>query len=285
MEGAALWIFLLVWAGAALTCARRAGFFHPLHPERARWVTLTWPALFIYFAIYLGTSFWVGPLLGGIVDSWSNSHTPVSEGTLQSLFHLCYAVALVGSLILFSMTQDRACLRRIWKESPSNHSIRSDMIYGASIWFVAFPLSSLASEIGDWIVFHLLSAPEYEQAAVQYLQNSIGSPFMVLVALITILVAAPTLEEFLFRGILQSWIKKQLGAKSAILISSLIFALFHITAGQGYGNISLVLSLFTFAYFLGSVYEKRGSLFASIALHASFNSISCLRILAEGGAS
>ncbi|MBI3211827.1 MAG: CPBP family intramembrane metalloprotease [Simkania negevensis] len=51
--------------------------------------------------------------------------------------------------------------------------------------------------------------------------------------------------------------------------------LFHLSSSQGVGNISL----FIFALYLGFLYEKQCSLFASIALHMTFNSISVIRIL------
>jgi membrane protease YdiL (CAAX protease family) len=75
-----------------------------------------------------------------------------------------------------------------------------------------------------------------------------------------------------------------LGTKAAILLTSLAFALFHYSGSQEIGNVSLIASLFTFALFLGFIYEKQSSLFASIGLHMTFNLASALRILlaAEG---
>ena len=91
--------------------------------------------------------------------------------------------------------------------------------------------------------------------------------------------SAPLLEEFLFRGLFQTWIKKHLGVKAAILIASLCFALFHVSVAHGVGNLSLVPSLFVFSCFLGFIYERQKSLFASIVLHTTFNLVSTLRII------
>jgi hypothetical protein len=108
---------------------------------------------------------------------------------------------------------------------------------------------------------------------------TIDSPFMLSIALFTIIIAAPVTEEFIFRGMLQNWLKTKLGTKSAIITTSACFALFHLSSSQGLGNISLALSLFSFACFLGFIYEKKGSLYASIGLHMTFNAVSTLRIL------
>ena len=78
---------------------------------------------------------------------------------------------------------------------------------------------------------------------------------------------------------MQSWFKERLGPKAAILIAALCFACFHLAPSQGAGNISVAISLFTFACFLGFIYERQGSLYAPIALHMTFNTVSALRIL------
>ena len=78
-----------------------------------------------------------------------------------------------------------------------------------------------------------------------------------IIALFTIIIAAPVTEEFIFRGMLQNWLKTKLGTKSAIITASACFALFHLSSSQGLGNISLALSLFSFACFLGFIYEKQ----------------------------
>jgi membrane protease YdiL (CAAX protease family) len=67
--------------------------------------------------------------------------------------------------------------------------------------------------------------------------------------------------------------------RNAILLSALCFALFHFAPSQGIGNISLVGSLFLFALFLGFIYERQASLFASVGLHMTFNTVSTFRIL------
>jgi membrane protease YdiL (CAAX protease family) len=129
------------------------------------------------------------------------------------------------------------------------------------------------------IVELLFGVQAYEQVAVRYLKMALDSPPLLLTALFIILIAAPFIEELLFRGFLQNWLKSILGAKSAILIASFCFALFHLSASQGIGNISLAISLFSFSCFLGFIYERQRSLLASIGLHMTFNAVSCFRIL------
>ncbi|MGL5263711.1 MAG: lysostaphin resistance A-like protein, partial [Candidatus Rhabdochlamydia sp.] len=119
----------------------------------------------------------------------------------------------------------------------------------------------------------------YEQVAVRYLKKSIYSPSQLIPALIMIVCAAPIIEELLFRGCLQSYLKRYMKSSLAIIFSSLCFSVFHFSFSQGIGNVSLLFSLFVFALFLGFIYERQGSLFASIGLHMTLNVVSVVRIL------
>ena len=137
----------------------------------------------------------------------------------------------------------------------------------------------VVGQTADLLLYVLFGFEGYEQVAVQYLKMTLTSPLLLSVALFTVIITAPVIEEFLFRGFLQNYLKRYLGKKAAILSSSLCFALFHLAPSQGLGNISLAISLFIFACFLGFIYERQKSLFASIGLHMTFNLVSTLRIL------
>jgi hypothetical protein len=99
------------------------------------------------------------------------------------------------------------------------------------------------------------------------------------VALIAVVIIAPIAEELLFRGTFQQYLRKFFSVKTSILLTAAIFACFHLSFSQGLGNFSLIPSLFIFSCFLGYIYERQGSLFASIGLHLAFNLASSLQIL------
>ncbi len=130
-------------------------------------------------------------------------------------------------------------------------------------------------------VYALFNITTYDQVAVLYLKIAMQSPALLVSMLISILVVAPILEEFLFRGLLQTYLKNYLGKKGAIFVAALLFGLFHFNSAQGVGNISIILSLFSFGCFLGFIYERQGSLLASISLHATFNAVNVLYIISQ----
>jgi membrane protease YdiL (CAAX protease family) len=102
-------------------------------------------------------------------------------------------------------------------------------------------------------------------------------------------VIAPVAEELLFRGFaLTAW-RRTLGARAAIVRSSIVFVLAHVllVGGDTFGEalrLAFVAGVVRIpvAFALGWIYNRTGSLWSSIGLHGSFNAI--LIILAEMGA-
>ncbi len=220
------------------------------------------------FAIYLVGSFVIPLLLAPLQKvmsltaffGWSQL---IKSGAIAALLYL-YLRTVPG-------------IKAVWKDSPS--PIARDFWIGVCTWFVAFPLVAVIGQIFDMLLYYFLHVETYEQNAVQFLKMMLHSPVLLSVALIAILIAAPVIEELMFRGCLQSWLRRHLGAKAAILLSALCFALFHFAFSQSYGNLSIIVTLFGFSCFLGFIYEKQGSLYASIGLHMAFNTASVLRIV------
>ncbi|MCX6990118.1 MAG: CPBP family intramembrane metalloprotease [Chlamydiae bacterium] len=231
------------------------------------------------FGIYLSYSLLLAPFITYLCKLfYTNIDLPVA---LISWVQFSTISLILITLFVYAKRQDRTLMKRIWKDYslPNPSSPLTDWVIGALTWVLGFPVVVVVGELCDTLIYLLFGMQPYEQVAVRYLKMTLESPPMLIIALFTILIAAPVIEEFLFRGMLQTWLKNRLGTKAAILIASMCFALFHLAASQGLGNISLALSLFSFACFLGFIYEKKGSLFASIGLHMTFNAVSTLRIL------
>lgn len=90
--------------------------------------------------------------------------------------------------------------------------------------------------------------------------------FLATVALVVI--AAPVLEEVLYRGILQETLKQLgLGSWTAIFVTSAIFAVMHAAAVPPWA----LVSLFALSLGFGWAYERTGRLAAPIVMHVLFN--------------
>lgn len=84
-------------------------------------------------------------------------------------------------------------------------------------------------------------------------------------------VLAPVMEETLFRGIIQGSIYRRDGAVKSILLSALLFGVFHIIPQQ-------VINAFLIGIILGYIYFRTGSLLTVIILHALNNAIAYLML-------
>jgi membrane protease YdiL (CAAX protease family) len=184
-------------------------------------------------------------------------------------------------LWIFSLFCKKEVLQTLWKNrtrDPSS-SFFSDFLVGVCAWIVAYPAVGFVGKISDAFVFYAFHIDSYEQVAERVLKMSLQSPILLSAILFHILILAPVMEEFLFRGMLQNFMKRFLSRKWAIISTSALFAFAHYSISQGAGNIPLILSLFSCSCFLGFIYERQGSLLASISLHFTTNLLSTLYLL------
>lgn len=164
------------------------------------------------------------------------------------------------------------------------HSAKEDLWAALYSWILAFPLVLFLSQAIEIIVFKIFKVTQLpDQIAVKFLKSTFENPLYFTLAAIAIVILAPLIEETLFRGFLQTYIRRHLGPKQAIVITSVCFSLFHYASGQGLGNISIIISLFVLSLFLGFTYHKQGSLLASVFLHGLFNLVSVVNLYLFGG--
>jgi membrane protease YdiL (CAAX protease family) len=118
----------------------------------------------------------------------------------------------------------------------------------------------------QWIGYSMCGPETDPQPIVSFLMEHQSLRDRLTVILIAV-VAAPLTEELIFRGCLYG-ILRQIGGKFvAIAVSSLLFALIH-------GHAPSLAGLMILSVGLSLLYEKTGSLWAPILLHAAFNGLS-----------
>ena len=99
---------------------------------------------------------------------------------------------------------------------------------------------------------------------VSFLKFMLSDPLIL--GVITTILVAPILEEFIFRGFLFSQLKISLGNWAAISLSSLAWSLMHFQY-----EVKILAVLFVLGLFLGFFRWKYNSLFLVIILHAANN--------------
>lgn len=185
-------------------------------------------------------------------------------------------VSLTTAFALYYTAYKFLPLKLIW--NSGKYKTLSSVGFGALTYLAAFPAIGFINQALEAFNLAFFHAKGGEQKAVEYLKMTTSHPFYSILGLLIVVGLAPLVEELLFRGVLQTYIKRYLGTKAAILISSACFAALHFATSQGIGNIPLLGSLFVFALYLGFIYERQQALIASITLHVVFNAISACRI-------
>ena len=122
--------------------------------------------------------------------------------------------------------------------------------------------------IGCAVVLSQLLSPEQEDVTRElgYGQGWIGD----VAAALLIVLAAPVTEEIFFRGFFFAGVRARTGFLAAAIISSAVWGLFHYT---GSGSWPVVLQLAIFGVILCWLYERTGSIRATIVVHALNNAI------------
>ena len=258
MKGLELFVFGLT-AIVGCLIGRMVGYFKIEEFENAPF--LKFRDLFFPFSIYI----LFGYFATAIFSKYLNLYATLIATSLSSLFFI------LGYLYLFA--KERTPL--IWKYKKT--SISRNLSIGFFSLLIAFPITFFLSQIFEILIYK--GTPVPDQVVVLLLKFAINDPLNLTAMVVLIIVLAPFIEELLFRGLLQNYIKQFLGRSGSILITSIVFAAIHFEKNQGLGNINTFLSTFILSIFLGHIYEKQGSLVSPIALHSSFNTLNLIYLL------
>ena len=231
------------------------------------------------FSLYLASALAITPFFFRMILSMQFSM--LENIKIQIVLYQSLNVLINITLFLLYLSfQKKAQIKALWKDpSVETSSYFYDILLGIFTWFISFPVVVALNSLVEWINSNLFKFEEVDQVAVRFLKTSSTSAATLVITIIMIIITAPFIEEFLFRGCLQNWLRQKLGTTQAILLTSFIFAMMHFSPSQKLSNIPLLVSLFTFSLYLGFLYEKTRSLLAPIILHMTFNGISVMRIL------
>ena len=119
-----------------------------------------------------------------------------------------------------------------------------------------------------------LGWPVEDQRAVELILNAKSLGLKIYLGFFAVVIA-PLAEEFVFRGLIFSGLKKLGWPKCAWLATSILFAAIHASA-------PIFLPLFVFALALTWLYEKTEGLLAPVLAHSAFNAANlALLVIAE----
>lgn len=264
--------------------AWRKGFYR-LPPEDPAAVRISWwrilQAFILFFIVEMILTpsiyfIWASWQQGSLIDPMEFRPSTQLQGWMNIAAIACTAFALLIFYSLLTQGEKQA----VWGKEKNRRTI--NLLMGAVTWAVAYPWVLALGQIIAIVVALVYQGPPIDQVAVKHLKDIFEHPILFWTTALIIVTMIPILEELLFRGFLQTYLKDFLSRPKAIITTSLVFALFHFSPSQGIENIELVASLFLLSCFLGFIKERQQSLWAPIGLHATFNLVSICLLFSLG---
>lgn len=156
---------------------------------------------------------------------------------------------------------------------PPWPDVRAGVVFGIGLYPVVVFVVGLVLTV----LFRLVTGQPVE--APEQLPSDLGPGGMAVAALYAVVVA-PVSEELFFRGVLFRSIRDRRGFWPGALASSVAFGLVHYVPAPALDVILLMTVMVVTGLGLCAIYERRGSLWASMAAHATFNVIGLVLIFA-----
>lgn len=236
--------------------------------RRARGESYAGPSPILVFAATIAVSYFVGALLGLLLEALvSSTGTKVWAPIGQLIAGILTAIIFIGVVRLTvvgtgALSWSGMGIRRFDRQAAS------DLVAGASL---ALPVIGATLVVGAILVtiFGVVSPSPLPPT---------GELSGLILQLLTGAILAPIAEEVFFRGFAVSAWRRSIGANRAIVRATLLFALAHVVSIEATDfrqAIGLIVvgagTRVPVAWVLGWVFVRRGSIWAPIGLHATFN--------------
>jgi len=274
------WYELLLPAGigvAALMVAAALGWLRrglfTSAPQRQ--LTLGTNELFFVLGMMFGAMLVAGLLLSRILPAAAEGDVNPMRDALSVWAGLSLVQIPVAALVLY-LAASHGGLRDLGllTRTPGR-----DVVRGLGAALVAMGLVLGAQAIGMGLALILKQEqPEVGHQMLTSLRSSVDLLPQVLF-LLSAVVAAPLLEEIIFRGMVQTCLLNMLGPArrwTVILVASLIFTVVHVDAVWTFA----LPGIFVLSVVMGAAYERTGSLLVPMAIHFAFNLTNILLALA-----
>jgi membrane protease YdiL (CAAX protease family) len=195
-------------------------------------------------------------------DPEGESPTFVVVGTLAQ------GLAFVATAVFFA--------GRVAKPRPWHFGLRSARFWPAVGWAAL----GMVSFYFLTAIYAALVQPDAEQGTVEALGGDDGT-FGLIIAGLMVIAVAPVVEEIFFRGFFYRALRTRLSIWVAAGIDGALFGIIHYS-GDGVDGLLLLPPLALLGLIFCLVYERTGSLFPVIGMHA-FNNMLAFSVQADGG--
>lgn len=230
-----------------------------------------WDAEIIWQVLIVGF-FLMGQLIVPLLLSFLPISLEDSSSRARAFYTLGYylTMATAGLLVLFFSIRKYRPLPADW--------FRFRLQGQGLLWGLGGYLAALPLMLGVSVVNQQIWQGQGGSNPLLQIVLEENDPLALGIFLFTAAVAAPVFEELLFRGFLLPSLTRYLPVTGAIALSSLVFAVAHL-------SLSEVLPLAVLGSVLGVVYVRSRNLLAPMLLHSLWNSITMIGLFILGSGS
>ncbi len=222
-----------------------------------------------YGSVYLGGQV-AGGMAVGMLAAIKVAYEASKNGVDKSNFSNDYmelAMSLTGPMVLIAAIVTIAALFLYYK--ISNKSMAEEVNFKKAVGVKKIvALAGLGIALNYITIAVLTLLPESIMSAYEKSSSVLDSSNGIL-TMIGTAIAAPIIEEIIFRGLIFDRLKKGMPVVLAGIISAVVFGLAH-------GQIIWICYAGVLGLILAYVYHKTGSIKATIAIHMAYNSNSVI---------
>jgi uncharacterized protein len=241
----------------------------PDRPELPEGAAPRWPAW------YAGVGFLVALIatlvVVGIVAAATGATSDDESPTFTIIATFLQGLIFIGTAVLFaSFTR---------KPKPEQFGLRPARFWPAAGWAALGMLTFYALVAA----YSVIVQPDAEQTVAQDLGADQGT-FGMIAAGFMVICVAPVAEEFFFRGFFYRALRSRWSPLAAAAIDGLLFGVIHYDF-TGADALLILPPLGVLGFIFCLVYERTGSIYPTIAMHAFNNAIAFGVTIEDGSVS
>ncbi len=229
----------------------------PARPELPEGAEPRWPAW------YAGVGFLVALIatliVVGIVAAATGATADEDDPTFTVIATFLQGLIFIGTAVMFASFTRRP--------RPEHFGLRPTRFWPAVGW-AALGIGSFYVAVA---IYSVIVQPDAEQTVAQDLGADQGT-FGMIAAGFMVICVAPFAEEFFFRGFFYKALRSRYSVLVAAAIDGLLFGVIHYDF-SGADALLILPPLGALGFIFCLVYERTGSLYPVIALHALNNAI------------
>ncbi len=235
-------------------------------PNNARWNIIDVLKVFLFYFLMMQVGI---PALLWIIKETLGLDLIESFGSNVVVLSLSLFVNILTCIYIFHIIRTGYGLS-IKSLGFTANDWKADIKFGLKRYFIVLPVIIFAGYVADYVLRYFDLVPEQQEILRKVLEED---SLAVLTFMVSFgVLAAPIMEELVFRGFLQSAVRNTLGKQKAILVSGLLFAIVHL-------DVYIFLQIFILGLLLAYLFEKTGSLIAPITVHIFHNSATLAIVL------